>query len=51
MDLEKAKDVARLTKMDHLHAENVAQGRDKFKTLRTIRSGNTKTRVMDFESL
>ena len=51
MDLDRIKDSSKLSKMDYLHAENLAAGRDKFKTLKHIRSGNTKTRVMDFESL
>jgi hypothetical protein len=50
-DLEKKKDVAKLTKFDELHQQNVAMGRDKFKTLKQIRSGNTKTRVLDFEKM
>ncbi|KXJ14034.1 radixin [Exaiptasia diaphana] len=39
------------TKLDHLHAENVKQGRDKYKTLKNIRQGNTKQRVDQFENL
>lgn len=34
-----------------LHAENVKAGRDKYKTLRQIRQGNTKQRVDEFESM
>jgi len=37
--------------MDQLHKENVKQGRDKYKTLREIRKGNTKRRVDQFENL
>ena len=37
--------------MDLLHAENVKQGRDKYKTLRQIRQGNTKSRVEQFENM
>ncbi len=37
--------------MDLLHAENTKQGRDKYKTLRQIRQGNTKNRVEQFENL
>lgn len=40
-----------LTKNDELHAENVRQGRDKYKTLKQIRQGNTKRRVDEFESM
>lgn len=39
------------TSMDVLHQENVKQGRDKYKTLKQIRSGNTKQRVDQFEML
>lgn len=34
-----------------LHAENVKAGRDKYKTLRQIRQGNTKQRIDEFESM
>lgn len=50
-ELDKAKDKGKLTQMDLLHIENLAAGRDKFKTLRQIRSGNTKNRIIDFERL
>ena len=50
-DLDKKKDVAKLTKLDELHISNVSSGRDKFKTLKQIRSGNTKSRVLDFEKM
>ncbi|XP_076466543.1 moesin-like [Babylonia areolata] len=36
---------------DELHEENVRQGRDKYKTLKQIRQGNTKRRVDEFESM
>ena len=39
------------TRMDLLHAENVKEGRDKYKTLRQIRQGNTKQRVEMFENM
>ncbi|CAJ1074583.1 ezrin a [Xyrichtys novacula] len=39
------------TQMDLLHAENVRAGRDKYKTLRQIRQGNTKQRIDEFEAL
>eukprot|EP00054_Salpingoeca_dolichothecata_P012615 m.69953 g.69953 ORF g.69953 m.69953 type:complete len:598 (+) comp20032_c0_seq1:539-2332(+) len=50
-DLDQAKDSSKLSKLDLLHQENVAAGKDKFKTLRQIRSGNTKTRILDFENM
>uniref|UniRef100_H2Z110 FERM domain-containing protein n=1 Tax=Ciona savignyi TaxID=51511 RepID=H2Z110_CIOSA len=39
------------TQMDILHNENVKAGRDKYKTLKQIRSGNTKHRIDEFECL
>ncbi|XP_076333308.1 moesin/ezrin/radixin homolog 1-like [Tachypleus tridentatus] len=50
-ELAAAKDDTKLTKNDLLHQENVRQGRDKYKTLREIRKGNTKRRVDQFENL
>ena len=47
---ERLEDV-QVTKNDELHAENVRQGRDKYKTLKQIRQGNTKRRVDEFESM
>uniref|UniRef100_A0A8C4ZY80 Ezrin b n=1 Tax=Gadus morhua TaxID=8049 RepID=A0A8C4ZY80_GADMO len=39
------------TQNDLLHTENVRAGRDKYKTLRQIRQGNTKQRIDEFEAL
>uniref|UniRef100_T1ILC8 Moesin/ezrin/radixin homolog 1 n=1 Tax=Strigamia maritima TaxID=126957 RepID=T1ILC8_STRMM len=50
-ELEESKDTSLLTKNDLLHQENVKQGRDKYKTLREIRKGNTKRRVDQFENI
>ncbi|XP_060562932.1 radixin-like isoform X1 [Ruditapes philippinarum] len=51
-ELRKTKDEKQQpTANDILHAENVKQGRDKYKTLKQIRSGNTKNRVDQFEML
>lgn len=50
-DLEMAKDETKITTNDILHQENVRQGRDKYKTLREIRKGNTKRRVDQFENM
>ncbi|CAG5125873.1 unnamed protein product [Candidula unifasciata] len=36
---------------DKLHEENMRLGRDKYKTLKQIRQGNTKQRVDEFESM
>uniref|UniRef100_A0A1W7RA68 Moesin/ezrin/radixin homolog 1 n=1 Tax=Hadrurus spadix TaxID=141984 RepID=A0A1W7RA68_9SCOR len=50
-ELATSKDDAKLTRNDLLHQENVRQGRDKYKTLREIRKGNTKRRVDQFENM
>ena len=50
-DLAGTKDETKETAMDKLHKENVKQGRDKYKTLREIRKGNTKRRVDQFENM
>ncbi|CAG0922249.1 unnamed protein product [Notodromas monacha] len=50
-DLEETRDEQKETQMDRLHKENVKMGRDKYKTLREIRKGNTKRRVDQFENL
>ena len=50
-DLAVTRDDTKQSRMDLLHAENIKQGRDKYKTLRQIRQGNTKTRVEQFENL
>jgi len=50
-DLEAVKDDTKVTTTDLLHQENVRQGRDKYKTLREIRKGNTKRRVDQFENM
>lgn len=39
------------TAVDILHNENQRQGRDKYKTLKQIRQGNTKQRVDEFECM
>jgi radixin len=50
-DLAAAKLETQATRNDLLHQQNVAQGRDKYKTLKQIRQGNTKQRVDIFESM
>lgn len=50
-ELAENKDDSKVTKNDILHQENVKQGRDKYKTLREIRKGNTKRRVDQFENM
>ena len=50
-ELAEAKDQTQVTKNDILHGQNVAQGRDKYKTLKQIRQGNTKQRVDMFEAM
>ncbi|KAL1790945.1 ezrin isoform X2 [Sigmodon hispidus] len=39
------------THNDIIHNENIQQGRDKYKTLRQIRQGNTKPRIDEFEAM
>merc|ERR1711962_490509 len=50
-DLAHIRDDQALTTMDKIHKENVKQGRDKYKTLREVRKGNTKRRVDQFENM
>ncbi|KAM3956756.1 LOW QUALITY PROTEIN: moesin [Aphomia sociella] len=50
-DLAQTRDETKETAMDKIHRENVRQGRDKYKTLREIRKGNTKRRVDQFENM
>uniref|UniRef100_A0A673BWQ2 Moesin b n=1 Tax=Sphaeramia orbicularis TaxID=375764 RepID=A0A673BWQ2_9TELE len=50
-DLAAAVDESKKTPNDLIHAENVKAGRDKYKTLRQIRQGNTKQRIDEFESM
>lgn len=50
-DLAHSRDDTMETANDKIHRENVRQGRDKYKTLREIRKGNTKRRVDQFENM
>ncbi|XP_031645544.1 moesin [Oncorhynchus kisutch] len=50
-ELASARDDSKNTPNDLIHAENVKAGRDKYRTLRQIRQGNTKQRIDEFESM
>jgi len=50
-ELSTSKDMQAVTKNDVLHQGNLSAGRDKYKTLKQIREGNTKYRVDLFESM
>ena len=50
-ELTSMRDETQKTREDELHQENILAGRDKYKTLRQIRQGNTKQRIDEFESL
>jgi len=50
-DLASTKVETQQTRYDILHRQNVSQGRDKYKTLKQIRMGNTKQRVDVFEAM
>ncbi|KAJ8014970.1 hypothetical protein DPEC_G00021300 [Dallia pectoralis] len=50
-ELASARDDSKNTANDLIHAENVKAGRDKYRTLRQIRQGNTKQRIDEFESM
>lgn len=50
-ELAQARDENKRTHNDIIHSENMRQGRDKYKTLRQIRQGNTKQRIDEFEAM
>jgi len=50
-DLEYSKDESKVTDVDKIHIQNMAQGKDKYKTLKQIRRGNTKQRIDQFEMM
>lgn len=50
-ELAQARDENKKTHNDIIHSENMRQGRDKYKTLRQIRQGNTKQRIDEFEAM
>ncbi|EDQ92003.1 uncharacterized protein MONBRDRAFT_17480 [Monosiga brevicollis MX1] len=50
-DLDAARDPTKVTSFDRLHSDNVVHGRDKFKTLQKIRSGNVRQRILEFEDM
>lgn len=50
-ELSQARDETKKTHNDMLHKENMLAGRDKYRTLRQIRQGNTKQRIDEFEAM
>uniref|UniRef100_UPI00358E590C radixin-like n=1 Tax=Myxine glutinosa TaxID=7769 RepID=UPI00358E590C len=50
-ETERARDDAKKTRTDRLHAENVKEGTVEHESLRKIRQGNTKQRVDEFEAM
>ena len=50
-ELGSVQNTNKVTDNDRLHQQNVASGRDKYKTLKMIRQGNTKKRIDEFESM
>lgn len=50
-ELDMVKDDRAVTDYDVLHMENRRAGRDKYKTLRQIRGGNTKRRIDQYENM
>ncbi|XP_022655851.1 moesin/ezrin/radixin homolog 1-like isoform X2 [Varroa jacobsoni] len=50
-ELNELREDSKLTQEDLLHQDNRKKGRDKYKTLREIRKGNTKRRVDQFENM
>ena len=50
-ELNQARDDDQLTREDKLHEGNLKEGRDKYKTLRQIRQGNTRQRIDEFETM
>ncbi|KAG5198589.1 hypothetical protein R6Z07M_015004 [Ovis aries] len=50
-ELSQARDENKRTHNDIIHNENMRQGRNKYKTLRQIRQGNTKQRIDEFETM
>lgn len=51
IELSESKQTQGMTRNDMIHYDNVKQGRDKYKTLKQIRMGNTKLRVDQFEQM
>eukprot|EP00057_Strongylocentrotus_purpuratus_P020294 XP_011674768.1 PREDICTED: moesin [Strongylocentrotus purpuratus] len=50
-ELKALKDTKKMTQNDVIHINNVRAGRDKYQTLRNIRSGNTRQRIDVFENI
>lgn len=50
-DMQSNVDETKLTAVDMIHMDNKRAKRDKYKTLRQIRSGNTKRRIDQYENM
>ena len=48
---EQVRDPQKKTKEDTIHQTNIKEGRDKYKTLKQVRQGNTKKRVDAYDSM
>lgn len=49
--LEESRQQDKESELDRIHRNNVLEGRDKYKTLKDIRRGNTVRRIEMFENM
>lgn len=50
-EMQNAQNLEKVTPLDVIHMDNKRAGRDKYKTLRQIRNGNTKRRIDQYENM